>query len=131
MPIGWLNALKKVPWAEVASNAPKVAAGARKLWNAVGKTPVGAPNAATESMQTDTAEANEVSALQSRLTLLELASLELQAQMIESSRLIKALAEQNTQLMARTEALRFHVRWLAGALAVAVLSAIALAFVLR
>ena len=131
MPIGWLNALKSVPWAEVASNAPKVAAGARKLWNAVGKTPVNSPNAAPQHTQTEPAEASNVYALQSRLTQLELASLELQAQMIESSRLIKALAEQNTQLMARTEALRFHVRWLAGALAVAALSAITLAFVLR
>ena len=131
MPIGWLNALKSVPWAEVASNAPKVAAGARKLWNAVGKSPVNSPNAAPEHAQTEPAEASDVSALQARLTQLELASLELQAQMIESSRLIKALAEQNTQLMARTEALRFHVRWLAGALAVGALSAITLAFVLR
>lgn len=131
MAIGWLNALKSVPWAEVASNAPKVAAAARKLWNTVGKTPANSPNAAPESVQPETPEANDLSSLQARLTQLELASLELQAQMIESSRLIKALAEQNTQLMARTEALRFHVRWLAGALAVAVLSAIALAFVLR
>ena len=131
MATGWLNALKSVPWAEVASNAPMVAAGARKLWNAVGKTPANSPNVAPESAQTETPEANDISALQSRLTQLELASLELQAQMIESSRLIKALAEQNTQLMARTEALRFHVRWLSGALAVAALLAIALAFVMR
>lgn len=34
MAIGWLTILKSVPWAEVISNAPKVAEGARKLWNA-------------------------------------------------------------------------------------------------
>ena len=37
MAIGWLTILKSVPWTEVIKNAPKVAEGARKLWNAVGR----------------------------------------------------------------------------------------------
>ena len=44
MAIGWWTVLQSVPWAEVVSNAPKVAAGAKKLWNAVGRKPsAGAP----------------------------------------------------------------------------------------
>ena len=39
MAIGWLTVLQSVPWAEVVSNAPKVAAGAKKLWSAVGRKP--------------------------------------------------------------------------------------------
>ena len=33
MPIPWLTVLQAVPWGEVIRNAPKVAEGARTLWN--------------------------------------------------------------------------------------------------
>jgi len=42
MAIGWLTVLKMVPWGDVIENAPKVATGAKKLWQNVGKKPVAA-----------------------------------------------------------------------------------------
>ena len=35
MAIGWLTVLQSVPWSDVVRNAPKVAAGAKKLWDNV------------------------------------------------------------------------------------------------
>ena len=47
MAIGWLAVLKMVPWSDVIENAPKVASGAKKLWNSVGKK--SAPGTAAKS----------------------------------------------------------------------------------
>ena len=99
MAIGWLTVLQSVPWPEVISNAPKVAAGAKKLWQAtVKKSPA--------------AKTSEPTALEARVITLETAVAELHAQMLASSELIKALAEQNAQLVQRVENHRRYLRWL-------------------
>ncbi|MDQ3060307.1 MAG: hypothetical protein M3R45_12450 [Pseudomonadota bacterium] len=118
MAIGWLTVLQSVPWAEVVSNAPKVAAGAKKLWSAVGKKtpPAADPVAATPA--TVSPEAQTLAALQSRIAALEAASADLQGQMIAYSGLIKELAEQNAQLIVRIETQRQRLGWLAGLLLV-------------
>ena len=121
MAIGWLTVLKSVPWAEVVSNAPKVATGAKKLWNSVGKKPAASSNTFTERQVTLSPEAQAISVLEAHIGQLEAVSAELQGQMVASSGLIKALAEQNTQLILGVETLRIRIRWLAGALAVTVL----------
>lgn len=59
--------------------------------------------------------------LETHIGQLEAVSAELQGQMVASSGLIKALAEQNTQLILGVETLRIRIRWLACALAVTVL----------
>jgi hypothetical protein len=107
MAIGWLAVLKSVPWGEVISNAPKVAEGAKKLWNAVSKKPPspGMP-------------------LQSQLAQLEASVNDLHSQMLASSELIKALADQNTQLIRRIELNRVRVLWLAGVTAAVAIVAV-------
>ena len=116
MPIPWLAVLQSVPWTDVIKNAPKVAEGAKKLWNAVGKkAPVELQNDRSE--ESPPPEFQAVSELQARLAAMELATAELHNQMLASSELIKTLAEQNTQLIARIEANRIRVVWLAGATA--------------
>lgn len=115
MAIPWLVVLQSVPWAQVISNAPKVAEGARKLWNAVSKkspvqeTPVKSPDAATSPASAS------IAALQVRLAAMERATADLHDQMLASSELIKTLADQNAQLIGRIEANRVRVVWLAGA----------------
>jgi hypothetical protein len=99
MAIGWLTVLQSVPWPEVISNAPKVAAGAKKLWQATVKKK---PAAGT----------TEPTALETRVIALESAVAELHVQMLASSELIKALAEQNAQLVQRVETHRRYLRWL-------------------
>jgi len=114
MAIGWLTALQLVPWVDVITNAPKVADGAVKLWKTVGKKgpPVAEPPAATGT-QVATGE-QAMAQLQARLAAAEAAVTELHGQMLASSELIKALSEQNTQLIRRVESNRVRLLWLAG-----------------
>lgn len=133
MPIGWLTVLQMVPWSDVIKNAPKVADGAKKLWNTVGKKPPPTPPADTgtgTSVQL-TPEGQAIAALQAHVLALENATRDLHEQMLASSELIKALAEQNTQLIRRAEVNRVRLLMLAGVTAVvAVLAVIALTLVL-
>lgn len=126
MAVGWLAVLQMVPWSDVIKNAPKVAEGARKLWNAVGKK---APATGTVSdAGTDappSPEGQAAAALQARTLVLETAVQELHEQMLASSELIKALAEQNTQLIQRAEVNRVRLLALAGVTALVTVIAVA------
>ena len=114
MAIGWLTVLKSVPWGEVISNAPKVADGAKKLWNSVGKKPpVAEPAAAATTPSAHDPAATGL--LQTRLATVEAAAADLHGQMLASSEVIKSLAEQNAQLIRGIEANRIRLRWLTGA----------------
>jgi hypothetical protein len=70
-------------------------------------------------------EAQAIAALESRLVSMEAAAADLHTQMMASSELIKALAEQNAQLIARIEAHRVRVLWLTWATGVAAIASIA------
>ncbi|HEX6363355.1 MAG TPA: hypothetical protein VFZ93_10385 [Albitalea sp.] len=125
----WLTVLKTLPWGEVITNAPKVADGARKLWQVVAKKPPPDP-AAVETAVGDApaSERSAVAALEARIAPLEAAAADTHGQMLQSAELIRTLAEQNTQLVQRVEALRVRLLWLAactGALAVAVVAGFA------
>lgn len=103
MAIGWLTVLKLVPWGDVIENAPKVAQGAKKLWQTVGKKPpVSAPAAADVSSQVTDATMT-LAQLQAQVAELQVATAALHQQMLDSSALIKTLAEQNSTLVARVE----------------------------
>ncbi len=111
MAIGWLTVLKMVPWGDVIENAPKVASGAKKLWQTVGKKPVMAAPAASvqEAMRS---ESPAVAALLSQVAELQVAVADLHQQMLDSSELIQSLAQQNTQLNKRVEVNRVRLLWL-------------------
>lgn len=131
MALGWLTVLQMVPWSDVIKNAPKVADGAKKLWNAVGKKPLPAAPADSGAGVQLSPEGQAIAALQSHVLALESATHELHEQMLASSELIKALAEQNTQLIRRAEVHRVRLLLLAGVTAlVAVAAVIALTLVL-
>lgn len=126
MAIGWLAVLQMVPWSDVIKNAPKVADGAKKLWNAVGKkTP--APGTLTDAGTGAplSPEAQTAAVLQARTLALETAVQDLHEQMLASSELIKALAEQNTQLIRRAEVNRVRLLALAGVTALVTAIAVA------
>lgn len=113
MALPWLAVLKIVPWTDVINNAPKVADGAKKLWNAIGKQPPAPQKAAPAENAAAAPEAQSLTA--SRLAALEAATAQLHEQMLASSELIKALAEQNTELIGHIETSRVRMRrmWLA------------------
>lgn len=115
MAIGWITILKTVPWADVISNAPKVADGAKKLWKTVAKKPPSQGFTGTAAQNIGSAEAQAGNPLEVRLAEMETRTSELQAQMLASSELIKSLAEQNAELVKRIEAIRIRVLWLGAA----------------
>jgi len=118
MAIGWMTILQSVPWTDVIRNAPKVAEGARKLWNKVGGKVGRAEEVITPSINVDQTPAAQIVALQAQVEALH-------GQMLASSEVIQALAEQNTQLIARIETHRRRMLWLAVGNAVAFLMAVA------
>lgn len=117
MAVGWLTVLQLVPWSDVIKNAPKVADGAKKLWQTVGTKPPPPAETTGSSLQLSP-ESRAINALQARLLTLESATQDLQAQMLASSELIKSLAEQNTQLIQRAEVSRLRLLALASVTAV-------------
>lgn len=113
--MSWLTVLKLVPWTDVIKNAPAVADGAKKLWKTVGKNPPTQANATAPASHLSTLpESQAIALLERQLGALEVTVDELHQQMRESSELIKALADQNTQLIQRVEVNRRRVVWLAG-----------------
>ena len=114
MAIPWLAVLKSVPWKDVITNAPKVAEGAKKLWSAVSK-PSGNPPATTDTTSSVATDSETIAALQARLAAMEIAIADLHNQMLGSSELIKALADQNAQLIKSVDSNRVRLAWLTGA----------------
>lgn len=112
MAIGWLSVLKMVPWGDVIESAPKVAQGAKKLWNTVGKKPAAEPTPAHVSGSLNES-APTLSDLQAQVAQLQVATAELHQQMLDSSALIASLAEQNSQLVSRLEVNRKRILGLA------------------
>ncbi|KRB93789.1 hypothetical protein [Noviherbaspirillum sp. Root189] len=126
----WLSLLKNVPWSDVISSAPKVAEGARKLWNATEPHASSPPQPSAASHQASMAEA--INALDQRVSVAEKTAAELHEQMHASSQLIKALADQNAQLIQRLETQRVRFIWLCCATAVvAAVAVVALVTALR
>jgi len=124
MAIGWLAVLQSVPWSEVISNAPKVADGARKLWNAVAKKSSPPEVSGSSTQPAVSLESQPLAALEARAITLEAAVSDLHGQMLASSELIKALADQNAQLIQRIETNRVRVLWLSAAIGVVAIAAL-------
>jgi len=96
MAIGWLSILKAVPWTDVVTNAPKLADGAKKLWETVAKK-----RSPVEPAGTSTTPVANAATLEVRVAELASEIARLEQEMLDSSLLIKALAEQNAQLVRR------------------------------
>lgn len=131
MAISWITVLKTVPWSEVISNAPKVADGARKLWNAVARKPSPQEDSNADAASPTLTDSQRIAALEARVAGLKTEVSNLHAQMAASSELIKELADQNAHLIQRIDRYRVRVLWLAaatGGIAVASLVALFEAF---
>jgi hypothetical protein len=131
MAIGWFSVLQAVPWGQVIDNAPKVVDGAKKFWNAVAKKAAHEDFEVSEVEPVYSDDLEDLSAIKNRLTVLEKSTADLHKQMLASSELIKTLADQNAQLIARIEANRKRTVWLTLVCVVMSVAAIAgLTFVL-
>ncbi len=125
MPIPWLVVLQSVPWTDVIRNAPKVADGAKKLWNTVAGKPSQPQVSISAPALSASPEALAIAGLETRIASLEAAVSEFHGQMLASSELINALAEQNGNLVARVEVNRVRMLWLASATLAATIMAVA------
>ena len=126
MAIGWLAVLRLLPWTDIIRNAPLVADGAKKLWSAVAKkSPV--PEQATNenSQPPPSSDDLTLASLHMQLSALEAQVADLHAQMLASSALIKALADQNAQLIKHVEANRIRALWLTAATVIFGITAVA------
>lgn len=126
MALGWLTVLKMVPWDDVIKNAPRVADGAKKLWSAVAKKPP-VPEALHDNASPRPPDTPSLAQLQQQLDTAVVEIANLHQQMLESSALIQALAEQNAQLIKRVETNRLRVLTLGAVLVVLLLAAIGVA----
>lgn len=98
-----ITVLSNIPWGQVVENAPKVADGALKLWDAVTRRKKQDSSQNKHPAMATDATPSEADILKARLLRLDEDVKSLQDQMQASSELIKALAEQNTQLVQRIE----------------------------
>ena len=131
MAIGWLTVLQSVPWSDVVRNAPKVAAGAKKLWDNVANKSAANPDVAADGSGLAPGPAT-LEGLQQLVLSLQASSANLHQQLIESSDLIGTLAEQNAQLIQGIQVLRRRLFWQSAALVlVGLLAALATALALR
>ena len=123
-----LTVLSHIPWGQVVENAPKVADGAARLWSTVTGSRTKASPADETSASAGTPSRSESEALRMRVETLEETVRDLSEQMQASSALIKALADQNTQLVQRIELNRarlVRLGWVAGSAGVALFGAVA------
>ncbi len=105
MAIGWLTALKVIPWGDVIEATPGIVKGARKIFTRTtqqDETPV-----ATEAPASG-------SELQDRVVQLEARLAQVVEQQRASAQLIETLAEQNARIVEAIEILRVRTRLLMG-----------------
>lgn len=107
---GWLALLKAVPWAEVAKNAPEISENAKKLWATVARK---SPKQELEVRNAVTSGDQELNWLKDRLIIIEAACSKNHNELITTSELIKALADQNVLLIKSIELNRIRLLWLA------------------
>lgn len=101
-----------VPWGDVIVNAPKIANGAMKLWSTVARKSGTADSTGANMHTAAPADAQSLDVLKAQLAASEARISELHSQMLESTELIKALADQSALLIKRIEMNRIRVLWL-------------------
>ncbi|WP_010463842.1 hypothetical protein [Acidovorax radicis] len=107
MAVGWVAALKLVPWGDVIEATPQILQAARKL---LGTTQKGNAEAAADALEGAGSEPAIPVALQLQHLRDRVARLEQEQQ--ESAALIQSLAEQNAQVVQAVEVLRQRHRQL-------------------
>lgn len=111
MSIGWLSALKLIPWKDVLQSAPGVVNSARQLWMSVRNenTTTSAPMVNIPDITSD-----PVGNLKVRVLQLEKERHEANIKALEAAALVKDLAEQQQQLVNAVGKLRLRSRFFMG-----------------
>lgn len=117
MAIGWMSALRVIPWGDVIEATPGIVKGARKMFSRTQETT--APDAAPAASPAGTDWPARVAELEARLV-------QMAEQQRASAQLVETLAEQNARIVEAVEILRVRTRLLIGACGVLALALAAL-----
>ena len=114
MAIGWMTALKIIPWADVLESAPHIVKAAKRLFSATkADASTFAESSAKSSTGSSTSVAgNSLANLDKRIRLIETRIVELSDEQKSSTELIKSLAEQNALIVEAIEVFRVRVKLL-------------------
>lgn len=113
MAIPWMVVLQNIPWREVISNAPRVADEAKKLWTTLSRDrSYEAKTQPPTATPFSNADARDAGVVHSKVLALEAQVADLHAQMLESTKLINALATQNAELVKHIEKNRARIKLL-------------------
>jgi hypothetical protein len=104
MAIGWMTALKIIPWGNVLESAPHIVKAAKHLFSA---TKAGEDVYASAS---DAGRREGLASLDSRIKLMEERIAELRQEQQSSAELIKSLAEQNALIVEAVEIFRMRLK---------------------
>jgi hypothetical protein len=105
--MGWLGALKLVPWSDVIEAAPGLVRGARRIFNS-SQALSSPPNAADAAAPVD----DPTAALQAQLQQVTAQLDALAQQQQAAAGLIESLTEHNARLVQAVQSLRLWLRWL-------------------
>ncbi|WP_157263389.1 hypothetical protein [Azohydromonas aeria] len=124
--MGWLSALKLVPWSEVIEAAPGLVRGARRMFAHSQDLSSGAEEAAAAATPA-AADPDSAAALRAQLQQVSARLEALARQQQDSAALIESLTEHNARLVEAVQVLRLRQRWLAGGIAALAVAVLALA----
>ncbi len=127
MAIGWMTALKLVPWADVIEATPQILQAARRLMGSTRKGPASDMEAAAAGAGGGAVTMSTAD----QLAVLRDALVQLQDEQRASAQLIESLAEQNAVLVRAVDALRQRQQrlvWAAWLLAASTAGLLAWAF---
>ncbi len=109
MAIGWMTALKAIPWGDVLEAAPHVVKGAKRLFAAT-KDDASGPPVGSPAPASSLAEGDKLADLDSRVRRMQAKVAELGTEQNSSAELIKSLAEQNARVVEAIEIFRIRTR---------------------
>lgn len=114
MAIPWMIVLQNIPWREVINNAPRVADEAKKLWTTLSRQRPQSDTKAEPPVATvfSGKDAHDLNLMQTKILSLEAQVADLHTQMLESTKLINALANQNNELVNHIEKNRTRIKLL-------------------
>lgn len=128
MAIGWINALRVIPWKDVLDAAPGVVKGAKRLFTTT-KDETNSQPMADNSSTMVSFDAEGLTNLDNRVRHLQAKIIELNSDHNSSAKLIKSLAEQNAHVVNVIEVLQVRIKLLIYACVVLTITLSTLIFV--
>ncbi len=107
--IGWINALKVIPWKDVLEAAPGMVKGAKRLFTAA-KVETNSQPIADSSPEIASFDAEGLENLDNRVRHLQAKIFTLNAEQNSSAKLIESLAKQNARVVEAIEIFRVRIK---------------------